>query len=127
MNEHIEEQPYDDRHSTPPVPPASPFKFEDLGDHIGNDTQQSFTSPERGKAQVYIDGHMTYREIPPNIPPNQPDGLSFTSGGITLIDLGHWAPNEGALTEMNTLDLRVLLAHLDSTGLAVKAELERRR
>lgn len=52
-------------------------------------------------------------------------GLSFGHpNGLVSIDLGRWGQPEAET--LHTLDLRVMLAHLDSAASAVKAELDRR-
>lgn len=113
MNEHNEEAPEDLRHNTPPVNPFA-------GDHIGNDTQAPFFAlPELGKAQAYSSESWVAPEI------ELSHGLTWTfAPGHKLMDLGRLGTD--AIESMHTLDLRVILAHLDSAAQAITAELRRR-
>lgn len=54
-----------------------------------------------------------------------PQGLTFKAdNGVTFLDIGR--NMERATGGMHTLDLRVLLAHLDSAATAITAELQAR-
>lgn len=60
--------------------------------------------------------------------PTEAQGLSFTlPGGGTLIDIGRWFPMVDQLQDFHALDLRTILAHLDSAAMAIKAELDVRQ
>lgn len=113
----IEEQPYDDRHNTPPRTPEgfeTPWAQDDAA-AVGQarETYMSHSSFIRtlDEAKQIIDA------VRP--------GLTFKAdNGATFLDVGRQMSD--VAKEMHTLDLRVLLAHLDSAASAVKAELDRR-
>lgn len=126
MNERIEEQPYDERHNVPRIE----------GDHIGNHEQQGvpygFTLPERGKAQSYTPSELIGRDYDSENRTNPwvgvPPGLHFMSEGPSGVfsDIGRTFNREAELGGVDTLDLRVILAHLDSAAKAIQRELESR-
>lgn len=144
MDDKIEEQPYDARHT-----PAA------MGDHIGNDHQQGFNfptaeevdarfvRPERGKAQAYVNElkengfeppryhpvgivapeNMSYSPIWPHV---TGPGLHFiTVGALPFTDIGRWSERVN-LDDVSTLDLRVILAHLDAAASAAQMALQDR-
>lgn len=54
-------------------------------------------------------------------------GLSWRSApGFELIDIGRAFTDTDALHDMHEVDLRTILAHLDSTARAITSELNRR-
>ena len=100
MNERIEEQPYDDRHNTPPASPG-------------------FALPTMDERR--------YPALTKNNNPSQVHGLSFSFDGISSwVDIGRHFPEADALEDMHEVDLRTVLAHLDSAARAITRELETR-
>jgi hypothetical protein len=66
---------------------------------------------------------MRYREVPQL---ELSHGLTWTQApGVKLMDLGRVMPD--TIEAMHTLDLRVILAHLDSAAHVIKGELDSRR
>jgi hypothetical protein len=128
--------------------------FAEPGDHIGNANQEtgpSIEMPERGKAQQYIGELRDNGFIPPNYHPGGyvphfPDiepveGMRLTEGPPMTVELSHgltwtFAPGQKIMdlgrisaevaAGMETLDLRVILAHLDSAAKAIQTELGHR-
>lgn len=111
MNERIEEQPYDDRHNTPPRP--RPYAPEPM----------QFPTVE--ELSLLSDGQpnrVLYHE-PAQFETLQ--GLTWTfAPGQKLMDLGRITPD--AIESLHMVDLRVILAHLDSAARSIQDELNRR-
>lgn len=138
MSEHIEEQPYDDRHNTPPQNP-----FKDNGDHIGNDNQEPMPAyrapssvateyfrpiphdvedpgplPYRAPAPVSIDLFRTTETAPSK-------GLQWVLGdGSTLVDIASWDWSNAR--QLSNIELRTIHAHLLETIAGVRAEMRER-
>lgn len=115
MTDRIEEQPYDDRHNTPP----STF-FTGPGIEL----------PERGKSQSYHQGgviapeHMTYSRVWPSV---SGPGLHFIAAdAVPFTDMARTLTEPDQLENVHEVDLRTMLAHLDSVARAITRELEAR-
>jgi hypothetical protein len=52
------------------------------------------------------------------------NGLTWSDNGLTMTELGRLSPDR--LRELPVLDLRVMLAHLDSAAQAIQTELAER-
>lgn len=100
--------PYVGRHDTEPV---NPFRL-----------------PERGKEQGYVVPEAFSFSRVSEDPPMEVElshGLTWTfAPGQKLMDLGRISTE--VVTEMHTLDLRVMMAHLDSAASKIKTELDKR-
>lgn len=116
MNEYVEEDAADARHNTPPTP--RPF------------ANPGFQLPTVEALDEISSGRMRYFDVGSSNPWfNVPPGLHFMSEGPSGVfsDIGRTFSREGELGGVDTLDLRVVLAHLDSAAQAIQAELNRRR
>lgn len=99
MEERIEDQPYDDRHNTPPKKPFAPAPYT-----------PNFADIERGAPVLWSGVGLCYRWSP----------------GQELTDIGRSFGNPDALEDMHEVDLRTILAHLDSAARGITRELEAR-
>lgn len=102
MNEH-DDQPFDDRHNTPPVPV---YAFSDENrDALRPGRMQLIDQP-----LVFSSTGLVWRFAP----------------GQELQDIGRTFTTPEALDNVHSVDLRTILAHLDSAATAIKAELDER-
>lgn len=139
MSEH-DSQPFDDRFNVPRVE----------GDHIGNHEQQNpffEDQPERVVPGYVLPEHMHHTEMPergkaqPYLAPEAWEnarvtvqapaiewsgvGLQWVAGpGLRLVDIGRAFSMPDALADMHSVDLRTILAHLDSAAKAITSELD---
>lgn len=120
MNERIEEQPYDDRHNTPPANySAEPFVVQ--------------TFDELQGSRVHPGGYVGPEEMHPTYV-HSSEPIAFASTGLVwrfipgqeLQDIGRTFTNSNALDNMHVVDLRTILAHLDSAARAIQSELDQR-
>lgn len=127
MSEHTEEQPYDDRHYPPTVMGGTDRVLPPAED-------QSRQTGYYGVLPVNMEAvreTSTFGQEPDRLgssylaPTYQPRrGLSYDSPELTWWDLGRLTRDK--IVEMPTLDLRVILAHLDSAAAVLQAELKDR-
>jgi hypothetical protein len=143
MNERIEEQPYDDRHNTPPV----------QGEHIGDDHQERdvFRTPgifqdgagevrEEARTSLFepvmprtdmpsrIPGQHMLRDLPA-VEPIPTVGLSWRSSDGTMrtnLAAFPWANNRQIGVETSNIELRTIYAHLIEAATLARAEMRER-
>lgn len=107
----IEEQPYDNRHSNEPpmlTQPAPPLFG--LGNVEPFTPRPTYVSTHEGTPMAHAATGLVWRFQP----------------GMELQDIGRTFGEPDALADMHEVDLRSILAHLDSAARSITRELEAR-
>lgn len=135
MTMHHGEEASDARFNVPYM--EKEYSRDDLPEPTNVDPELFTHRPERGQDQVYVDPNvasgftvpesMRMTPMPPPMTLWSGPGLVWRMApGQELPDIGRCFSMPDALQDFHSVDLRTILAHLDSAAHAVKMELDTR-